>query len=118
MEGALQGPPTWRATRSRRESVGSHQANVPVIPVTPRSFGGIGGITDEDRGYGGSRFSDVCEALFAIPYRRTWGAGGEPPPPVHPVTAMHIDRRLVSDGNTHALILPSTDVLLLLGGPV
>jgi hypothetical protein len=86
--------------------------------VTPRSFGGIGGITDEDRGYGGSRFSDVCEALFAIPYRRTWGAGGEPPPPVHPVTAMHIDRRLVSDGNTHALILPSTDVLLLLGGPV
>jgi hypothetical protein len=53
--------------------------------VTPRSFG-IEGITDEDRAYAGSRFSDVREALFANPYQRTWGAAGEPPLPVHPVT--------------------------------
>jgi hypothetical protein len=53
--------------------------------VSPRSFG-IEGITDEDRAYSGSRFSDVREALFANPYQRTWGAGGEPPLPVHPVT--------------------------------
>jgi hypothetical protein len=53
--------------------------------MTPRSFG-IEGITEEDRAYAGSRFSDVCEALFANPYQRTWGADGEPPLPVHPVT--------------------------------
>jgi hypothetical protein len=53
--------------------------------VSPRSFG-IEAITDEDRAYGGSRFSDVREALFANPYQRIWGAHGEPPLPVHPVT--------------------------------
>ncbi len=53
--------------------------------MSPRSFG-IEGITDEDRAYAGSRFSDVREALFANPYQRTWGAAGEPPLPVHPVT--------------------------------
>jgi hypothetical protein len=53
--------------------------------VTPRSFG-IEGITDEARAYGGSRFSVVREALFANPYQRPWGARGEPPLPVHPVT--------------------------------
>ena len=53
--------------------------------MSPRSFG-IEGITDEDRAYGGSRFSDVREALFANPYQRIWGADGEPPLPVHPVT--------------------------------
>jgi len=35
--------------------------------VSPRSFG-IEGITDEDRAYGGSRFAEVREALFANPY--------------------------------------------------
>ena len=48
--------------------------------VSPRSFG-IEGITDEDRAYRGSRFSEVCEALFANPYQGTWGAEGEPPLP-------------------------------------
>jgi hypothetical protein len=53
--------------------------------MSPRSFG-IEGITDEDRAYGGSRFSDVREALFANPYQRTRGAHGEPSLPIHPVT--------------------------------
>ena len=53
--------------------------------MSPRSFG-IEGITDEDRAYGGSRFSVVREALLANPYQRTWGARGEPPLPVHSVT--------------------------------
>ena len=61
--------------RSRREGAA----------VSPRSFG-IEAITDEDRAYAGSRFSVVRDALFANPYQRTWGAGGEPPLPVHPVT--------------------------------
>jgi len=49
--------------------------------VSPRSFG-IEAITDEDRAYGGSRFSDVREALFTNAYQRIWGARGEPPLPV------------------------------------
>ena len=60
--------------------------------MSPRSFG-IEAITDEDRAYGGSRFCDVREALFANPYQRIWGAHGEPPLPVHPVTLMPIRRR-------------------------
>src|SRR5262245_19632081 len=59
--------------------------DVEGAAVSPRSFG-IEGITDEDRAYAGSRFSDVREALFANPYQRPWGAPGEPPLPVHPVT--------------------------------
>ena len=43
-------------------------------------------LTDEDRGYGGSRFSDVVDALFANPYQRVWGGEGQPPLPVGEVT--------------------------------
>jgi hypothetical protein len=43
-------------------------------------------ITDEDRGYAGSHFADVVTAVFANPYQRVWGANGESPLPVHPVT--------------------------------
>jgi len=43
-------------------------------------------ITDEDRGYAGSRFADVVTAVFANPYQRVWGANGESPLPVHAVT--------------------------------
>ena len=32
------------------------------------------------------RASPLREALLANPYQRTWGARGEPPLPVHPVT--------------------------------
>ena len=42
--------------------------------------------TDEDRGYAGSRFRDVVDALFANPYQQVWGRAGEPPLPVQEVT--------------------------------
>jgi hypothetical protein len=42
--------------------------------------------TDEDRGYAGSRFKEVVDAIFANPYQRVWGAQGEPPLPVGKVT--------------------------------
>jgi hypothetical protein len=53
-------------------------ASTPLEP--PEQF------TAEDRGYGGSRFSDVVEALFANPYQQVWGAAGQPPLPVGQVT--------------------------------
>jgi hypothetical protein len=43
-------------------------------------------ITDDDRAYNGSRFSDVVSAIFANPYQRVWGGPGEPPIPVFEVT--------------------------------
>lgn len=36
-------------------------------------------VTEDDRRYTGSRFSEVREALFVNPYQRVWGAPGEPP---------------------------------------
>jgi hypothetical protein len=43
-------------------------------------------VTDEDRAYAGSRFSDIVTAIFANPYQRVWGGAGESPLPVHDVT--------------------------------
>jgi hypothetical protein len=43
-------------------------------------------ITDEDKGYTGSTFREVADALFANPYQRVWGREGEPPLPVYEVT--------------------------------
>jgi hypothetical protein len=34
--------------------------------------------SDEDRFYGGSRFRDVVDAVFANPYQQVWGRSGEP----------------------------------------
>src|SRR5947209_17420380 len=47
---------------------------------------GIEQVTEEDRAYRGSRFSEVNEALFANPYQKVWGGPGEPPIPVYDVT--------------------------------
>jgi len=47
-------------------------------------------LNDEDRGYKGSRFSDVVTALFANPYQRVWGGASEPPLPVYDVTLKNV----------------------------
>jgi len=48
----------------------------------PASFG----LSDEDRNYHGSRYSEVRDAIFANPYQALWGATGVPAPPVYEVT--------------------------------
>lgn len=40
---------------------------------------GVEGLTDEDRRFVGSRFSEVRDAIFANPYKKVWGAAGQPP---------------------------------------
>ena len=47
---------------------------------------GAEGITDEDRAYRGSTFSEVREALHANPYQAVWGGAGERPLPIYDVT--------------------------------
>jgi len=57
-------------------------AQVPA----PDAIFGTQGITQEDREYRGSRFSEVKAAVFANPYQKVWGDPAEPPLPVYKVT--------------------------------
>jgi hypothetical protein len=59
--------------------------------MEPRDFG-TEQLTDEDRAYRGSRFSEVRDAVFANPYRNVWGAAGEPAWPVYTVTLANVLR--------------------------
>ncbi len=43
-------------------------------------------VTEEDRAYQGSRFSEVREAIFANPYQEVWGSPGAPPLPIYGVS--------------------------------
>src|SRR5215469_416716 len=49
-------------------------------------FFGTEQVTEEDRAYRGSRFSEVRDAISANPYQKVWGGPGEPPLPVYRVT--------------------------------
>src|SRR3954471_2638674 len=44
------------------------------------------GVTQQDRQYAGSRFSEARAAIFANAYYSVWGGPGEPPLPVYEVT--------------------------------
>jgi hypothetical protein len=58
-------------------------------------------VTDEDRAYSGSRFSEVRDALFANPYQRVWGGSGEPALPVHVVTLGSVLRGILPFGASY-----------------
>jgi hypothetical protein len=58
-------------------------------------------VTEEDRNYRGSRFSEVRDALFANPYQKVWGAPGEPPLPVYGVTLMGVLRGILPFGSPY-----------------
>jgi hypothetical protein len=55
------------------------------IPA-PDAIFGRQGITQEDKDYQGSRFSDVKAAIFANPYQKVWGDPNEPPLPNYKTT--------------------------------
>jgi hypothetical protein len=69
--------------------------------MSKTEFVGIEQLTEEDRAYRGSRFSEVRDALFANPYRRVWGRAGEPPLPVHEVTLRDVLRGILPFGGPH-----------------
>lgn len=60
---------------------------------------GVQEITVDDRGYSGSRFADLVQALFENPYQRVWGAPGERPFPVYEVTLAGLSRGILPTGN-------------------
>src|SRR6266436_4779289 len=49
-------------------------------------------VTQEDRAYQGSRFSEVRDAVFANPYQGVWGRSDEPALPVYEVTLLSLLR--------------------------
>ena len=52
-------------------------------PIDLSALHGPQGLTDEDRAYAGSRYSEVKAALLANPYQKPWGAAGNEPFPVY-----------------------------------
>ena len=54
--------------------------------------------TAEDCAYGGSRFSELREAIFANPYQSVWGREGEKSLPVYPVTLGSVLRGILPLG--------------------
>jgi hypothetical protein len=61
-------------------------------------FFGTEQVTEADRSYRGSRFSEVRDALFANPYQKVWGGPGEPPLPVYGVTLLSVLRGVLPLG--------------------
>jgi len=58
-------------------------------------------VTEEDRAYNGSRFSEIREALFANPYQKIWGREGEPPLPVYEVSLLSVLRGILPLGRPY-----------------
>jgi hypothetical protein len=65
--------------------------------MDPTQFG-VEQVTEEDRSYSGSRFSEVREALFANPYQKVWGGPGEPPLPIYDVNLLGVLRGVLAFG--------------------
>jgi hypothetical protein len=49
----------------------------------PDAIFGTQGITQEDKDYQGSRFSDLKATIFANPYQKVWAHPNEPPLPYY-----------------------------------
>jgi len=63
-------------------------------------YSGIG-IDAADRAYGGSRFSEVREAIFANPYQDVWGTTEAPPLPTYQVTLASVLRGVLPFGKRY-----------------
>jgi hypothetical protein len=66
-----------------------------------REDAGIEEVTEEDRGYGGSRFSQVREAIFANPYQMIWGREGNSALPDYKTTLSSVLRGLLPFGRRY-----------------
>jgi len=66
-----------------------------------REYFGTEEVTEEDRAYNGSRFSQVRDAIFANPYQKVWGQDGQPPLPTYRVTLSSVLRGLLPFGRRY-----------------
>jgi hypothetical protein len=58
-------------------------------------------VTEEDRAYNGSRFSEVRDAIFANPYQKVLGGKGEPALPTYEVTLLSVLCGILSFGRAY-----------------
>jgi hypothetical protein len=58
-------------------------------------------VTEEDRAYNESRFSEVRDAIFANPYKKVWGGEGEPALPNYEVTLLSVLRGILPFGRPY-----------------
>ena len=61
-------------------------------------FFGTEELTEEDRAYRGSLYSEVRDAVFANPYQNVWGAPGEAPLPRYRVTLTSVLKGVLPGG--------------------
>jgi hypothetical protein len=64
-------------------------------------FFGTEQVTDEDRSYRGSRFSEVRDAVFANPYQKVWGGLGEPRLPTYSASLPSVLRGVLPLGSPY-----------------
>jgi hypothetical protein len=62
---------------------------------------GTEAVSEEDRAYSGSRFSEVRDALFANPYQEVWGRDGEFALPVYKVSLPSFLRGILPFGKEY-----------------
>jgi hypothetical protein len=58
-------------------------------------------VTEEDRTYNGSRFSEVRDAIFSNPYQKVWSGKDEPALPTYEVTLLSVLRGILSFGRAY-----------------
>jgi hypothetical protein len=68
---------------------------------TPKDEFGPVQAAEEDRGYNGSRYSDIRAAIFANPYQQVWGGKDQPPLPQYEMTASGFLRGLLPFGKPY-----------------
>jgi hypothetical protein len=68
--------------------------------MTPEYFGAES-VTEADRAYRGSRFTEVRDAIFANPYQRVWGRDDGGPLPIYKVTLSSVLHGVLSFGRRY-----------------
>ena len=77
----------------------------------PKYFLGAEEITEADRAYRGSRFSEVRDAIFDNPYQRPWGGKDVPPLPVYNVSLRSFLSGIFPGAGPHTFTLASERAL-------
>jgi hypothetical protein len=87
--------------RALRWATNAQNGNLGGEFVMEQDDFGIEQITQEDRAYNGSRFSEVRDAIFANPYQKVWGRDGESPLPFYKVVPSNVLRGILPFGQPY-----------------
>jgi hypothetical protein len=91
---------TLRWAPGLRAKIHQGSGSLEGLVMEPQDFG-VEGIAAEDRGYHGSRFCEVRDAIFANPYQTVWGQEGTPPLPHYKVKESNLLRGILPFGQPY-----------------